>query len=93
MVLNGRIKTGNVTGDLRAIPVTSESAGRRPKSGTAVRQTIALNAGRVARLMGTSHSTVSTDLLPPLLLLCPPTLLPTILELIAMMVSTLPAAK
>jgi len=33
MVLNGRIKTGNVAGDLRAIPVTSESAGRRPKSG------------------------------------------------------------
>ena len=33
MVFNGRVKTGNVAGDLRAIPVTSESAGRRPKSG------------------------------------------------------------
>ena len=42
-------------------------------------------------VMGTSHSTISTDLLPPLLLLCPPSLLPTIL--LAIMVSTLPAAK
>ena len=33
MVFNGRIETGNVAGDLRAIPATSESAGRPLKSG------------------------------------------------------------
>ena len=61
MVFNGRIKIGNVAGDLRAIPVTSESAGRRLKSGY---------------LVDSRKWLVSVS---AILLLCPPSLLLTVL--------------